>query len=58
MILFGKSREQSANAQLPPKVLVLGIDGMDPDLLETYLAQGSLPNFARLRERGVANAKQ
>ena len=34
------------------KVLVLGIDGMDPDLLDGFMAEGKLPNFARLTETG------
>ena len=34
------------------KVLVLGIDGMDPDLLDGFMAEGKLPNFARLAETG------
>lgn len=35
------------------KVIVLGIDGMDPTLLEQYLAKGSMPQFARLRAQGL-----
>ncbi|NOT56939.1 MAG: phosphodiesterase [Deltaproteobacteria bacterium] len=35
------------------KVIVLGIDGMDPTLLDQYLAKGSMPHFARLRAQGV-----
>ena len=34
------------------KVLVLGIDGMDPDLLDGFMAEGKLPNFVRLAETG------
>jgi len=40
------------NGVSAPKVLVIGIDGMDPQLLDTYLAKGVLPHFARLREQG------
>lgn len=53
MAFWRWNREASVQAQEPPKVLVLGIDGMDPDLLETYLDRGLLPNFARLREQGA-----
>ena len=35
-----------------PKVLVIGIDGMDPQLLDDYMAKGVLPHFARLRDEG------
>ena len=44
-------------AEAPPrsngKVIILGIDGMDPNLLEEYMAKGNLPHFTRLRERGL-----
>lgn len=35
-----------------PRVLVLAFDGLDPQLLDRYLAEGRLPHFARLRNRG------
>lgn len=34
------------------RVVVLGIDGMDPELAEQYMAEGLLPNFARLKQTG------
>ncbi len=34
------------------KVIVLGIDGMDPDLLAAFTDDGVVPNLARLREMG------
>ncbi len=34
------------------KVIVLGIDGMDHRMLETFIAEGRLPNFARLAQEG------
>lgn len=41
--------EQSNNEK---KVLVLGIDGMDPRLAEQMMRDGSLPNFEKLAEQG------
>jgi predicted AlkP superfamily phosphohydrolase/phosphomutase len=35
-----------------PKVLVLGFDGMDPNIVQSMIAQGKLPNFQALAERG------
>jgi hypothetical protein len=32
------------------KVIVIGIDGMDPRLSEKMMAEGALPNFAKLRD--------
>ncbi len=34
------------------KLIFLGLDGLDPNLTERYLAAGLLPNLARLREQG------
>ncbi len=34
------------------RVVVLGIDGMDPQLLRRYMAEGRMPNFAKLAARG------
>ena len=34
------------------KVLVLGFDGMDPNLLGQMIAAGQMPNFAALAQRG------
>ncbi|MCD6353292.1 MAG: alkaline phosphatase family protein [Proteobacteria bacterium] len=35
-----------------PKVIVLGIDGMDPTLLQKYMSEGKMPNARRLVEMG------
>ena len=35
-----------------PEVIVLGMDGLDPKIVEELMAKGELPNFTRLRERG------
>ncbi|HNQ24062.1 MAG TPA: alkaline phosphatase family protein [Phycisphaerae bacterium] len=35
------------------RVVVLGLDGLEPTLLEKYMAEGRLPNFARLAEMGT-----
>jgi predicted AlkP superfamily phosphohydrolase/phosphomutase len=34
------------------KFVILGLDGMDPGLTEKLLAEGKLPNFAKLRNQG------
>ncbi len=46
----------SADAPEDPremKVLVIGMDGLDPELTKRLLDEGRLPNFARLIARGV-----
>jgi predicted AlkP superfamily phosphohydrolase/phosphomutase len=40
-------------AEPGPKVLVLGFDGMDPNLLQDFLDEGLLPNFQRFLDRGA-----
>jgi len=34
------------------KAIFLGLDGLDPDLTEKWMAEGKLPNLARLKEQG------
>lgn len=35
------------------RAVILGFDGMDPELTERFIAEGRLPNLAKLRERGT-----
>ncbi len=35
------------------RVVVLGLDGQDPELTAQYMKEGLLPNFARLKETGT-----
>jgi predicted AlkP superfamily phosphohydrolase/phosphomutase len=46
--LSGCDRAPAADAAPAPRVIVLGIDGMDPLLLERLILAGKMPNFARL----------
>lgn len=34
------------------KLIILGIDGMDPQLLEQFMAEGKMPNFSNLAQKG------
>src|SRR5262245_30912948 len=38
---------------IAPRVVVLGLDGMDPGLVTQWMREGRLPHFARLAEKGV-----
>jgi predicted AlkP superfamily phosphohydrolase/phosphomutase len=52
-IVPGAAEPVSATAErVRGRTIVLGFDGMDPRLAERWMADGSLPNFARLRDRG------
>ena len=46
-----RQRRAHAKARVR-RVVILGLDGLEPTLVERYLAEGKLPNFARLRDRG------
>ncbi len=46
-----KSRKALRKAKVK-RVIVLGLDGQDPELTDRFLKEGILPNFARLRQRG------
>jgi predicted AlkP superfamily phosphohydrolase/phosphomutase len=35
------------------RVVILGLDGMDPGLVTKFMLQGRMPNFQKLAERGV-----
>ncbi len=35
------------------KLVVIGIDGMDPNLLRQYMAEGAMPNFKALADEGT-----
>jgi len=47
----------SCNGRAPahtgkPKMVILGFDGMDPDLVRDFIAQGLLPNMKKLSDQG------
>ena len=35
------------------RVLILGIDGMDPQVIDLMMSEGKLPNFAKMRQEGA-----
>ncbi len=45
-------RQARGGAAGSKKLIILGIDGLDPDLLTKFMAEGKMPNFARLAEQG------
>ena len=46
-----RRRKVYGKAQIK-RAIILGFDGMDPELTERFIAEGKLPNLAKLRERG------
>src|SRR5690242_5199164 len=49
---FRKRRRAIRRAKVK-RVVILGFDGMDPELAERYMSEGKLPNLAKLREQGT-----
>lgn len=39
------------------KVLVLGIDGLDPRLTQKYIDEGKMPNTKKFLEKGAAHTR-
>ena len=37
----------------PGRIVVLGLDGMDPETVDLLMAEGKMPNFATLRQEGA-----
>lgn len=46
------SRAGSGEWHGQQKMIILGIDGMDPQLLTRFMAEGKMPNFAKLAAMG------
>jgi predicted AlkP superfamily phosphohydrolase/phosphomutase len=46
-------RRGTAGATGVKRVVIVGLDGLDPGLTERYMAEGKLPNFARLKAQGT-----
>lgn len=42
----------SAGANAPSRMVILGVDGMDPKLLAQYMQEGVVPNLSRLAATG------
>jgi predicted AlkP superfamily phosphohydrolase/phosphomutase len=42
----------AASAAAPRRMIVLGVDGMDPAMLRQYMAEGIVPNLAKLAAQG------
>src|SRR5579872_2825316 len=47
-----RRRKAYGKAQIQ-RGIILGFDGMDPELTERFISEGKLPNLAKLRQRGT-----
>ncbi|NLF24647.1 MAG: twin-arginine translocation signal domain-containing protein [Deltaproteobacteria bacterium] len=59
--LFGRSPLNGPffkNPKLSNRVMVIGLDGMDPVLLRRFVAEGQMPTFKKFMERGYFSELQ
>lgn len=42
---------------LAEKIMVLGVDGMDPRLTSKFVKEGKMPNVKKLMERGACRGR-
>lgn len=49
---FVRHRRAYGKAQVQ-RTVILGFDGMDPELTERFISEGRLPNFSKLRDNGT-----
>lgn len=49
----GDAAGDAPRARPQGRLVILAMDGIDPDWLDTWTNEGRLPGFARLRERGT-----
>ncbi len=51
-IIYLRQRQISKHKKVR-RVVALGLDGLDPQLVQTYMDQGLLPNFKKLGQKGT-----
>jgi predicted AlkP superfamily phosphohydrolase/phosphomutase len=51
-VVLSLSCQRPAKWHGDQKLIILGIDGMDPQLLKRFMAEGKMPNFSALSARG------
>ncbi len=52
-VLWRVLRRRRLPVGAPRRVIIVGLDGMDPKLTERWMAEGKLPHFAALAEQGA-----
>lgn len=52
LLRLRRRRKAYVRAQVK-RAVILGFDGMDPELAERFMGEGKLPNLAKLREQGT-----
>ena len=50
--MLSSCRSAPADSHTDPRLIILGIDGMDPQLLHRFMREGKMRNFAKLEAQG------
>ncbi|MFB0528004.1 MAG: alkaline phosphatase family protein, partial [bacterium] len=53
LFFYNSAKEESNPGLSEKKVIILGFDGIDPDLLSKWMDEEKLPNLKRLRQKGT-----
>lgn len=53
VVLAGAFAVRCGGSSRPGRVIVLGLDGADPETIDLLMSEGKLPNFARMRQEGA-----
>lgn len=53
-VACGNPQETAESSADPSRLIVLGIDGLDPDVVQMLIDEGKAPNFERLARGGVS----
>jgi predicted AlkP superfamily phosphohydrolase/phosphomutase len=51
-IIIGVVMWTKKESKFDKKIVILGMDGLDPKMLNKFMEEGILPNFSRLKEEG------
>lgn len=52
-IFRGMKRKKAFGKSRADRVIIMGLDGLDPKLVDRLIYEGKLPNFAKLKETGT-----
>jgi predicted AlkP superfamily phosphohydrolase/phosphomutase len=52
LVIKAIRRKRAFSKSKVKKLIILGLDGLDPNLVEKFMADGKLPNFSRLKDLG------
>ncbi len=52
VVLLASCRRAGSDRHAGQKLIILGIDGMDPQLLKQFMRAGKMPNFSKLASHG------